>query len=99
MSLNRYAKRRDENESELFTLARQIGALVIPLDKPLDALVGWRGGWYPTEVKRPEVEGHKHEFKPEQVIFMNNAKNCRLPVWVWRSADDVYRALGVRRTA
>src|SRR5690242_8774487 len=51
--MTRYAARRDANEPSLVTLARQIGAVMWPLAEPVDWLCGWRGRWYPTELRTP----------------------------------------------
>lgn len=99
MSLNRYAKQRDGNESELIKFAEGMGAECVRTDKPLDYWVGWRGAWYPMEVKLPEREGRANEFTAEQVLFMARARDCRLPVWVWRTEGDVMKSLGARRSA
>jgi hypothetical protein len=94
--VKRYAARRDANEPELVMLARQIGAVMWPLAEPVDWLVGWRGRWYPTELKNPEGRNRLTE---QQILFSAAAKERELPVWIWRSEDDVFRDLGARRTA
>jgi hypothetical protein len=77
-------------------LARQIGALAWPLDEPIDWIIGWRGRWYPCEVKNPEG---RNRFTPTQILFSAAAKERELPLWVWRTSDDVLRSLGARQTA
>jgi hypothetical protein len=94
--MKRYACRRDGNEPELVLLARQIGALMWPLSEPVDWLVGWRGRWYPTEIKNPDGRNRATE---QQILFSAAAKERQLPVWVWRTEDDVLRDLGARRAA
>lgn len=99
MSLNRYAKRRDTNEDDLVVFAKGCGIELVKTDKPLDWLAGWRGQWVPTEIKRPDKEGHADEFTDAQRLFITRARDCRLPVWVWRTSDDVLRSIGARRSA
>lgn len=94
--MRRYAARRDGNEPELVKLARQIGAFMWPLAEPVDWLCGWRGAWYPTEVKNPEGRDRLTE---QQVRFLGGAKERELPVWTWRTEEDVMRCLGARRAA
>lgn len=42
MSLNRYAKRRDENEKEIVAALEKAGCAVVRLDMPCDLLVSCR---------------------------------------------------------
>jgi hypothetical protein len=51
MSLNRYAKKRDIAEKEVFSALRQCGFSVEPLDTPVDAVVGFRRRCWLVEVK------------------------------------------------
>ncbi len=53
MSLNRYAKRRDENEADIVKALESIGCTVYPLDMPCDLLCA-RGGFnILLEIKNP----------------------------------------------
>jgi hypothetical protein len=52
MGLNRYAKRRDENEADIVDALRAIGCSVLHLDA-VDLLVGFRRRSYVLEVKTP----------------------------------------------
>jgi len=74
----RRAARRDGNEPELVSLARQIGAVMWPLAEPVDWLCCWRGRWYPTEVKNLEGRNRPTE---QQILFSAAAKERELPVW------------------
>jgi hypothetical protein len=94
--VTRYAARRDANEPELVALARQIGAVMWPLAEPVDWLCGWRGRWFPTEIKNQDGRNRLTE---QQILFSAAAKERELPVWIWRSADDVLQSLGARQTA
>jgi hypothetical protein len=53
MSLARYDKQRDKNEQPIVKALRQIGAVVVQLDRPCDLLVGYRGFNFLLEVKLP----------------------------------------------
>lgn len=53
MGLNRFGKRRDDNERALIEALQAAGALVVQLDRPLDLLVGYGGAWILLEVKMP----------------------------------------------
>ena len=90
----RHAARRDANEPALIRLARQLGAVCINIQEPVDWLIGWRGRWYPCEIKTATGT-----YTDQQVLFIAAAKERELPVWTWRSEDDVLRSLGARRGA
>jgi hypothetical protein len=92
----RHAAARDHNEPALVKLARSIGAVMWPLDEPVDWLCGWRGRWWPVEIKNPDG---KNRMTKQQVLFLAAARERELPVWVWRTEDDVMRDLGARRAA
>jgi hypothetical protein len=53
MSLNRYAKKRDENEPEIIEALEQAGCLVEQMDK-FDLLVQRGESIYALEVKMPQ---------------------------------------------
>jgi hypothetical protein len=93
--VTRRAARRDRNEPELVRLARQIGAVTWSLQEPVDYLVGWRGSWYPCEIKN----GKAGKLTPQQILFSAAAKERELPVWIWRTPEDVLRDLQARQTA
>jgi hypothetical protein len=93
--MTRRACRRDRNEPELVRLARQIGAVMWPLAEPVDFLVGWRGKWVPTEIKN----GEAGKLTPQQILFSGEARARELPVWIWRTPEDVLRDLQARLTA
>lgn len=54
VSLNRYAKRRDENEAEIVKALESIGCTVHRLDTPVDLLVGRGAANLLIEVKNPD---------------------------------------------
>ena len=95
MGKPRYAARRDNNHGTLIQLATDIGALYVP-DGPFDGWVKHRGRWHLIEVKDPKKEGWASEYTDNQVVLM--ARGIR-PDAIWRTEDDVYRLMGVRRTA
>ena len=90
----RYAARRDANEPELIALARDIGAVCVNIQRPVDWLIGWRGCWYPCEIK-----AEKGTYREAQVLFFVAAKERALPAWTWRTEADVLASLGARRGA
>ena len=90
----RHAARRDGNEAELIALARGIGAVCINIQTPVDWLIGWRGAWYPCEIKAPNGS-----YQESQILFLAAAKGRELPAWTWRTEDDVLRSLGAKRGA
>lgn len=53
MSLNRWAKRRDQNEAEIIQALKAIGCSVHCLDEPCDLLVGRGAITLCMEVKMP----------------------------------------------
>lgn len=98
MSINRWDAKRDANENALVALAEQIGARWVQAP-PLDGWVGWRGKWFPCEIKDPSREGHKDEFTAKQITFRARAKLAGLPFWTWRTERDVLESLGARVSA
>ena len=93
MSLNRYAKRRDTNESELVRFAEALGAMWIQTP-PLDGWVFWRGRFTPVEIKHGN-----NTYTDSQVSFLARCKEREAPVWTWRTTADVARCLGARIAA
>ncbi len=93
MSLNRYAARRDANEGPLIAAARQIGAQM-EQKGPLDWWCGWRGSWFPVEIKTA-----KGKYTDEQVLFLARCKEHGMPVHTWRNLIDVLNSLNATQTA
>lgn len=89
---------RDSNEEALLAVAARLGASWWQ-GPPLDGWIGFRGHQIPVEIKRPQVEGWKSEYKPAQLRFFTYCRNHGLPHWVWRTEMDVMRDLGARRSA
>ena len=90
----RHAARRDNNEPELIALARGIGAMCINIQQPVDWLIGWRGCWYPCEIKT-----ETGKYREGQILFLAAATERQLPAWTWRTEADVLASLGARRGA
>ena len=65
MTLQRRAKKRDENEGEIVSYLRGYGFSVYPIDVPCDLLVGFRGTNYLVEIKN----GPKAKLTPPQATF------------------------------
>jgi len=65
MSLNRYAKRRDENEESIVNALEAIGCTVVRLDSPVDLLCGRGGTNILLECKMPKGRNTK----PQQRFF------------------------------
>ena len=91
----RYAGKRDGNEPDLITLARQLGA-EFEKAPPLDWWCGYRGKWVPLEIKN--IDG-KNEYTDKQVRFRIKCKERGLPVWTWRTERDVFESLNARQSA
>lgn len=89
---------RDSNEEPLLKIAEQLGGCWREAP-PLD---GWiwvprMAKWMPVEIKRPEVEGLVHEYRPAQLQFFAWCRRNNAPWWVWRTDADVMRDFGVAR--
>lgn len=85
MSLNRWAKRRDAAEPEVFTALRKCGFSVEPLDKPCDAVVGFRGRCWLVEVKSTE-KGYGKALNANQQKFADKWRGPEIVIL--RSAQD-----------
>lgn len=85
MSLNRYAKKRDAAEPEVFTALRQCGFSVEPLDRPVDALVGFRSRCWLIEVKS-SAKGYGKKLNPNQQAFADKWRGPEIVIL--RSAQD-----------
>ena len=81
------ALRRDVNEPALVSAAREMGALW-EYGPPLDGWVGWRGRWYPVEIKQG-----KNPYTDAQVDFLTRCGFKNLPAFTWRTVDDLLRDL------
>ena len=90
MSLNRYAKRRDENEPELVAAAVAVGADVWRLDQPVDLLIFYRDRFFMAEVKVP---GKRNQLKPSQRVFLETV-GAGAPAAVVTTVDELLCFIG-----
>ena len=91
MSLNRYAKKRDDCERGIIQALEAAGALVVQLDQPLDLLVGYGRQWWLLEVKMP-----KGKLTPSQDEFFeawSKHSECGIAAVV-RSASEALAVIG-----
>lgn len=93
----RYAKRRDNNESELIELAEQLGAVWIQAG-PFDGWLWWRQ-WHCVEIKRADKEGWKSEYTAYQRKLMQRFQERGVQMVTWRRPEDVYALMGAIQTA
>lgn len=84
MSLNRWAKRRDENEPDIFEALEKLGAKVVRLDRPCDCFIGYGGLWVACEIKMPT--GAK--WYEDQVAFREEAQERELPYAVLTTVEE-----------
>lgn len=75
MSPNRYAKKRDAVEREIFAVLRQCGFSVEPMDTPVDAFVSFRGRCWPVEIKTG-----KKKLNENQKAFVERCRGPKLVV-------------------
>lgn len=87
------ARKRDANEAEIVAALRAFGARVLHISGPgaPDLLVGFRGRWYPMEVKT--AKGTFTKLQAEALV------NGYEPFAVVRTVDDALGAIGATRTA
>lgn len=84
-------KKRDANELEIVQALENIpGVMVVPIDKPVDLLVGYNGNTFLLEVKNPDG---KNKLEPDQVDFIEEWPGDT--VHVVRTIDEALTALGV----
>jgi hypothetical protein len=85
----RRAARRDSNDHVLAHAAREMGARMVYAG-PLDWWVGFRGKWFPVEIKNKDG---KNRYTDSQKDFIKLCEQDRLPVWTWRELEDVVKSL------
>jgi hypothetical protein len=102
MSFSRPQRHRiDGNQSRLVKTFEDLGGFWVPYaSKPFD---GWarhsRFGYMPVELKLKSREGHANEYTPRQKKLMGEMRDAGAPWLTWRTEDDVYEAVGARRSA
>lgn len=91
MTINRWAKKRDDNERGIIQALESAGALVVQLDQPLDLLVGYGRQWWLLECKMP-----KGKLTPSQDEFFeawSKHAECGVAAVV-RSASEALAVIG-----
>ncbi len=86
MSLNRHAKRRDENEARIIADLRLVGAVVEQLDRP-DLIVRFAFRTYLIEVSNPDNKYRKRDKK--QLEFLE-----RYGIPIVTCSDEALRVIG-----
>jgi hypothetical protein len=89
MTLNRYAKRRDENEPPIVKALRKAGVKVWYLDRPLDLLTGYKKEFRFLEVKKDS----KEDFTDDQAEFFEDT--IGYPRYRVVSIEDALRVHGL----
>lgn len=85
------ARKRDANEPEIIAALESIpGVTVVPIDKPVDLVVGYQGITHLLEVKNPKG---KNRIEPDQRDFMDTWQGR--PVVIVRSPQDALQAIGI----
>lgn len=93
----RYARKKDANHSDVFGLARQVGAEVLDLHAlpgALDGLVGYRGRLYLVEVKDGAKKKSKRKLTPAEIATVDRFRAIGCPVLVVETEDDLLRGIG-----
>lgn len=96
MSLNRYAKQRDENEAEIIGALESIGCTVFPLDRPCDLLVGRGAKNILLEIKNPEKPKGDQKLTPGQRKFRDMWKGQFAVVKTAEEAIEVVQKITVK---
>jgi len=73
--------KRDIAEPEIFDTLRRFGLSVVPTDKPLDAVVGYRGRTYLVEIKtgKAHLTAYQREFFaawPGHAVVLRNVEDA-----------------------
>lgn len=92
MSLNRYDKRVDANQTQVISALKAAGFGVEVLSKPVDLLVDARGKWCLLEVKDGKKPKSAQKLTPDQAEFF--VKYSHAPLFV---VDSPEAALSVVR--
>lgn len=95
MSLNRYAKRVDSNQSEIVSALRKAGAAVWVLTSPADLLCGYRGRFLTMEIKDGSKPPSKRPLTPEETAYAGTCQRMGLPHYIVLSVDESLSAVGL----
>jgi hypothetical protein len=96
MSLNRYAKRRDDNEEEIIKALESIGCTVYRLDQPVDLLVGRGAKNILIEVKDGGKPPSARKFTKTQRDFFKGWQGQVCKVETVEEAIEVVQRLTVK---
>lgn len=91
MSLNRYAKRIDQNQAQIISALESAGASVLVISKPVDLLVSINGKFALFEVKNPNVPKADRQFTKAQKAFFD--KHDGYPLFVVDGPEIAVRLL------
>jgi hypothetical protein len=91
MSLSRYAKRRDKNETEIIKALESLGCMVWQLDRPVDLLIGRKHYFALIEVKDGSLAPSRRVLTPGQIKFFGET-HC-YPTAVVESVNDLEETL------
>lgn len=89
-----YARKRDENEPEIIEALEAVGAIVYPVDKPLDLVVIYRGLIWLLEVKNGAQPPSWQRITPEQREFLDMVYGHTRHVHVVNSVEAALEAVG-----
>lgn len=87
MSIHRRAARRDQNEAEIISALRRVGAQVEQMSKPCDLAVKFRYRHYLLEVDNPESKYRKRDAKQLETLE-------RMGIPMVRTAEEALREIG-----
>lgn len=85
MSILRNNPRTDANQSEIISYLRERGALVVPIGRPVDLLVGIDGIWVLMEVK----VSPKAKIQKSQKEFLNQCAIAGVPCYLIHDVEQL----------
>lgn len=101
--MSRFARKVDDNHSELVRLWRDMGAVVWDLSSVgrgiADVLVGWRGRWTAVEIKDGSKPPSARKLTPQQILLHGEIRRAGLPLVIVTNTDEALAILGARRAA
>jgi len=92
MSLNRHAKRRDDNERDVIDALHKAGFYVEQTDN-FDLLVAAKGQWFRFEVKDGKKPPSKCQLTENEQNLLDKINN-RAPVYIVKSAEEALKVIG-----
>lgn len=101
--MRRYAARVDANQSEIFKLWRDLGALVTDTsrfgDGFPDCMLAYRGKIFLAELKDGSKPPSAQRLTPQQEIFHRQHEAHGIVIPIIRNMDEAMALLGARRGA